>query len=81
MNDTPRDVEFRFREMVLTRSPSERLAMACRMFTTARALVLAGIPGAWEDSTSGELRRLLFLRTYGQDFGPEQQAKILSFLG
>ena len=81
MSDTSREVELRFRNMMMRRSPGERLAMACRMFTTARTLVLAGIAGSPEELDPGELRGLLFRRTYGKDFSPEQIARIVSALG
>jgi len=43
MSDTSVEVEERFLKLMLARSPAERLAMACRMFSTAKALVRAGI--------------------------------------
>ena len=39
MKDTSDAIEAKFREMILARSPSERLAMACGMFATAKELV------------------------------------------
>jgi hypothetical protein len=78
MNDNPIDIEERFRKMIMARSPQERLAMACRMFATAKTLVRAGIKeehGLIDDPY--ELRKHMFLRLYGQDFGETEQAKIL----
>jgi hypothetical protein len=49
--------------MLLRRSPAERLCMACRMFSSARALARAGMP-----VTSGaQIRRRMFLRLYAAD--------------
>jgi hypothetical protein len=63
VNDTPPDVDELYRRMLLRRSPVERLCMACRMFSSARALVRAGIP-----ATSGaQMRRRMFLRLYAAD--------------
>ncbi len=78
MNDDPIDIEERFRKMIMARSPQERLAMACRMFATAKALVRAGIKeehGLIDDPY--DLRKHMFLRLYGQDFGETEQTKIL----
>ena len=80
MDDTPEHIERRFREMMMARSPVDRLKMACDMFTTAKTLVLAGIAQDAKDATPDEVRKLLFLRMYGQDFSPERQAKILAAL-
>jgi hypothetical protein len=63
VNDTPPDVDELYRRMLLRRSPEQRLGMACRMFSSARALVRAGIP-----ATSGaQIRRQMFLRLYAAD--------------
>ncbi len=63
MNDTPPDVEELYRRMLLRRTPVERLGMACRMFSSARALARSGMP-----ATSGaQMRRQLFLRLYAAD--------------
>jgi hypothetical protein len=63
MNDTPPDVDELYRRMLLRRSPAERLCMACRMFSSARALARAGMP-----VTSGaQIRRRMFLRLYAAD--------------
>jgi len=77
MTDTPREVEARFRRMILARSPAERLAMACRMFGTAKALVRAGIlQTASGDPGPKELRERMFLRLYGRDFDASQRQKV-----
>jgi hypothetical protein len=63
VNDTPPDVDERYRRMLLRRSPEERLVMACRMFSSARVLARAGMP-----ATSGaQMRRQMFLRLYAAD--------------
>ncbi len=77
MNDNPIDIEERFRKMIMARSPQERLAMACRMFATARTLVQAGIKEEHGLIGPYALREHVFLRLYGQDFGETEQAKIL----
>lgn len=63
MNDTPPDVDELYRRMLLRRSPAERLCMACRMFSSARALARAGMPVA----SGAQIRRQMFLRLYAAD--------------
>ena len=76
MRDTAASVEARFLGQLMSLTPEERLAMACRMFATAKALVRAGIPNKGVVSP-GEFRGLLFLRLYGEDFNEVDRAKIL----
>ena len=78
MNDTSVEVEARFLKLMLARCPAERLAMACRMFSTAKALVRAGILEEHGLIDPYELREHMFLRLYGQDFGETEKAKILN---
>jgi len=80
MDDTPEHIERRFRELMMARSPIDRLKMACDMFTTAKTLALAGIAQEAKDATPSEVRKLLFLRMYGQDFSPQQRAKIAAHI-
>jgi len=63
VNDTPPEVDELYRCMLLRRSPEERLGMACRMFSTARALARAGMPAAF----GVPARRRMFLRLYAAD--------------
>lgn len=77
MNDNSIDIEERFLKMIMARSPQERLAMACLMFATAKALVRSGIKEEHGLIGRYELRKHMFLRLYGQDFGETEQAKIL----
>jgi hypothetical protein len=63
VNDTPPDVDELYRRMLLRRSPEERLRMACRMFSSARALARAGMPAA----SGAQMRRQMLLRLYAAD--------------
>ena len=62
MNDTPRDIEDKFREMIMARSGAERLIMGCQMFDAARAIIIASLP---KDLPEDEFKRQLFERIYG----------------
>jgi hypothetical protein len=41
MNDTPLQIEQRYRDLLLQRSGEERLKIGCSMYVAARAFVLA----------------------------------------
>ncbi|MCK4306368.1 MAG: hypothetical protein KAY24_19155 [Candidatus Eisenbacteria sp.] len=75
------EVDVRFRGMMQRLTPSERLAMACRMFSTGRALVVAGLRSRNRDLTGLHLRRALLKRLYGRDLDAEQLDRIEIALG
>jgi hypothetical protein len=77
MNDTPATVNDRYRDMIMKRSPADRLAMACRMFATAKALAIAGIRHQKVGQTNAEIQRLVFLRFYSDDLTEERRKGIL----
>ena len=77
MNDTPPEIERRYREMLLQRSGEERLIMGCSMVTFARELVVASVLAKTPDASPSELRRAIFLRFYGDDFDLATREKIL----
>jgi len=64
VSDTTPEVARRYQDLLLARSPVERLMMSARMFDTARALILASFPS---DLSPDERRRRLFSRLYGSD--------------
>ena len=80
MNDTPPEIERRYREMLLQRSGEERLQMGCSMCTFARELVVASVLDKHPDASATDLCRAIFLRFYGDDFDPETREKILRVL-
>lgn len=79
MNDTPPAIETMYRELLLSRSPAERVRMACSMHAAARAIIRAGIPdNCWE--TEADLRIEIFRRFYRQDFSAAQMERIVQGL-
>lgn len=80
MKDTSPLVEEKFREMLLERSGAERLKMGCSMHATAKALVLASTLEKDPSASPATLRRALFLRFYGQEFGAARCKRILQAL-
>ena len=79
MRDTDPAVAAEYRRMLLPLAPGRRMAMACAMFQTAKAMARAGnlSNGPLPES---EVRRQLFLRFYGRDFSPEERDRILGAL-
>jgi len=64
MDDTSPEIAALMRQMLLARSPAERLAMGSRMFEAARAIVLASLPAGLSRT---EVRRRLCERLYGDE--------------
>jgi hypothetical protein len=72
--DTAPDIEARYRRMMLAKSPSERVVMACGMLDVARATILAALP---DDADEASRPVLLFKRLYGKDFDSATARRIL----
>ena len=81
MKDTSDLIDRKYRAMLLELSPAERLAMACRMFGTAKALARAGIR---REHASIErpsfMNRQMFLHFYRNDFSESEVGRILHSL-
>lgn len=77
MSDTPERIELLYNEMLLSRTPLERLRMASRMYDSAKKLVIAGIRDRNPHLTLSQLRAHLFLRMYGSDFTSAEREKII----
>ena len=79
MTDTPEKVSLEYRNRLMALPPERRIAMACEMFGTAKALARANLI---QNGVTGEreIRRQLFLRFYGSEFSESQKAKILAHL-
>ena len=80
MKDTPPRIERKFRKMLLERSGEERLKMGCSMHAMAQALVKASISRRHSGAHPAEIKRLLFLHFYGDDFEPKERKRIASAL-
>jgi hypothetical protein len=68
LSDTPKQVEQRYKKMLLSLTPSERLRMASGMYDSGRKLVIAGILNGGQQLNASQLRGQIFLRVYGGDF-------------
>ncbi len=76
MNDTRPEVAQIYRELLLSKSPAERLTMGAGMFMTAKEFALADLRRQGIE----DLRAGLFLRFYGHEFEPEERERILVLL-
>jgi hypothetical protein len=80
MKDTSEAMERKYRDMLLKRSGEERLKMGCSMHAMAQALVRASALKANPLASPATLRKILFLRFYGQDFDSATRKRILRAL-
>lgn len=80
MRDTGATVQKRWRELMLSKSGAERLAMGCDMFDDAKRIVLAGLRAQNPGKTDAEIKPLLFLRLYGQGFSLKKKDQIQAAL-
>ena len=80
MKDTSDAMEVKYRNMLLKRSGEARLKMGCSMHATAKALVRASALQADPSASPSSLKKVLFLRFYGQDFDSATRKRILRAL-
>jgi hypothetical protein len=77
MSDASKHIEKRYKEMLLSLTPLERLKMASRMYDSGRKLVITGIQLGKLTLTASQLRGQIFLRMYGSDFAFEEKKRII----
>ncbi len=78
MSDTPTQIQQRYKEMLMSRTPTERLRMVSRMYDSGRKLVISGIQNGRQELNASQLRGQLFLRMYGNDFSAADIKKIIN---
>ncbi|NIM11032.1 MAG: hypothetical protein GTO45_03520 [Candidatus Aminicenantes bacterium] len=74
MKDTSKKMERIYNDMLMRKTPEERVKMCFSMLGTARRIVLSTI------TDKKNWRKEMFLRFYGDEFTPSQKEKILSTL-
>ena len=77
MDDTPTKIKQRYNEMLLSKSPLERLRMASRMYDSVKKLAISGIQKEKRYLDPSRLRGELFLRIYGNDFSATDRERII----
>jgi|TARA_B100000315_G_C14457635_1_gene532186 hypothetical protein len=78
MSDTPTQIQQRYKEMLMSRTPTERLRMVSRMYDSGRKLVISGIQNGRQELNASQLRGQLFLRMYGSDFSAADRKRIIN---
>ncbi len=78
MSDTPTQVQLRYKKMLMSRTPLERLRMVSKMYDSGRKLVIAGIQNERQQLNASQLRGQLFLRMYGSDFTVADRKRIIN---
>jgi hypothetical protein len=77
MNDTTAKIKLLYNEMLLSKSPLERLRMASRMYDSAKKLAISGLLKDKKHLDPSRLRGELFLRIYGNDFSVTVRKRIM----
>jgi hypothetical protein len=77
MDDTSTKIERRYNKMLLSKSPTDRLRMASRMYDTAKKLAVSGILKERQHLDTARLRGELFVRIYGNDFSATNRERIM----
>lgn len=80
MNDTHDSMKLRYHQMLMSRTPLERLKMGFSMYDTAKQIVQSSIRNQNPKISRREMRKETFLRFYGKDFKLDFRDKILKFL-
>jgi len=77
MLDSLPEIEKKLNGIYLNKSGEEKLLIALKMFETARDIVLSSLP---KNLSNKELRKVLFLRFYGNEFDDSTKGEILQRL-
>lgn len=80
MNDTSPEMEEKMCEMIMQKTPLERLKMGCSMYETSKFFVIRFILEENPNISDEDLRQEFFLKFYGDDFNEEQKKKICEYL-
>ena len=81
MQDTSAEVQDTYHNMLMAKTPEERLRMGCSMFDMAKEIVRSSIINQNPKISQRELKREIFLRFYGREFSKKRLAKMLNALG
>ena len=77
MHDTSTKIKQIYNEMLLSKSPLERLRMASRMYDSVKRLAISGLLRERQSLDPSRLRGELFLRIYGNDFSVTDRKRIM----
>jgi hypothetical protein len=77
MHDTSPEIEAKMARMMALKAPVERLRMASSMFDAGKKLVETGIRQQYGIINEAQMRALVFIRMYGEDFSKPEIKKII----
>lgn len=80
MTDTHESIKLRYHQMLMGRTPVERLRMGCSMFDAAKQIVKSSILHKNPHCSPQEMKKEIFLRFYGREFSDIQKEKVLKGL-
>lgn len=72
MEDTPREIRQKFREILLSKTEEERILMCAEMFDSAREIAVSTMP---DDLSEAEKKRYIYRKVSGEDL-PEDFPKL-----
>jgi hypothetical protein len=77
MDDTPPKIKQLYDEMLLSKTPQDRLRMASRMYDSFRKLSMAELLNKRQEIAPSQLRAEIFSRIYGNDFSSADKDRIM----
>ena len=80
MSNDSLEASKQFQRLIMLKTPEERLRMGCSMFDTAKAMARSSILAQFPDISSGDMKKKIFLKFYGEEFSEVQRQKILNAL-
>jgi hypothetical protein len=75
------EIDEKTREMIMQKTPSERIEMGCAMFAEFRHSIIQDILKEDPEISDSDLRQKFFVTVYGQEYTLEELQKILDALG
>ncbi len=78
MDDTSPEMAAKVRELMQTKTPEERLQMSWSMHYLSKKLITNAILRDNPTISEADLKKEIFLRFYGDDFGEEEKQRILA---
>jgi hypothetical protein len=74
------EIDEKIREVIMQKTPSERIEMGCAMFEVFRQSIIQDILKENPNITDNSLRQQVFLKLYENEFSVEELQKILAGL-
>lgn len=64
MEDTPREIKQKFREILMSKTEEERILMCAEMFDSAREIAISTMP---ENLSEAAQKKFVYKKLYGED--------------